>query len=71
MRTRFRGFPVVPSDARLVLAAVEISRSAQLPLRDALLIEAARTAGCGRILTEDLSDGATISGVRIENPFGG
>ncbi|PZS10785.1 MAG: PIN domain nuclease [Acidimicrobiales bacterium] len=67
----FAGFPVVPSDARLVLAAVEISRSAQLSLWDALLIEAARTAGCDRILTEDLNHGATIGGVRIENPFGG
>jgi len=54
-----------------MLAAIEISRSVQLSLWDALLIEAARSAGCDRILTEDLSDGAAISGVRIENPFGG
>jgi predicted nucleic acid-binding protein len=59
----FAAFPVVPNDARLVLAAIEISRSAQLSLWDALLIEAARTSGCDRILTEDLADGATISGV--------
>ncbi|MGH3546111.1 MAG: PIN domain-containing protein [Mycobacteriales bacterium] len=65
----FAAFPVVPNDARLVLAAIEISRSSQLSLWDALLIEVARTAGCDRILTEDLADGATISGVGIENPF--
>ncbi len=33
------------------------------------MIEAAHQAGCERVLTEDLSDGQVIRGVRIENPF--
>jgi predicted nucleic acid-binding protein len=61
---------VVGSDAELVLAAIETSRSAQLSIWDALIIEAARGAGCERVLSEDLGDGQTIRGVRIENPFG-
>jgi predicted nucleic acid-binding protein len=60
---------VVGSDAELVLAAVGTSQSAQISIWDALIIEAARQADCERVLTEDLSDGQVMSGVRIENPF--
>jgi predicted nucleic acid-binding protein len=62
---------VVGSDAELVLAAIDTSRSAQLSIWDALIIEAARRAACERVLSEDLADGQTIRGVRIENPFRG
>jgi predicted nucleic acid-binding protein len=60
---------VVGIDRPLVLSAVDASREAQISLRDALIIEAAREAGCARVLTEDLSDGREIRGVRVENPF--
>lgn len=62
---------VVGSDAELVLEAIDTSRSAQLSIWDALIIEAARRAGCERVISEDLADGQTIRGVRIENPFRG
>jgi predicted nucleic acid-binding protein len=52
-----------------VLAAVETSRALRTSSWDALIVEAARQAACSRILTEDLSDGHVIHGVRIENPF--
>lgn len=61
--------PVVATDVTLVVAAVETARAHQLSYWDALIIDAAATAGCDRILTEDLADGATLRGVRIENPF--
>jgi len=32
-------------------------------------VAAARAAGCDTLVTEDLSAGATIAGVQIENPF--
>jgi predicted nucleic acid-binding protein len=60
---------IVGSDAQLVLAAIDTSRSAQISIWDALIIEAAREADCDRVLTEDLSDGQVIRGVRVENPF--
>jgi predicted nucleic acid-binding protein len=60
---------IVGADAALVLAAIEVSREAQLSLSDAMIIEAARQAGCERVLTEDLSHGQVIRGVRVENPF--
>jgi hypothetical protein len=36
---------------------------------DAAIVEAARSLGCGTILSEDLARGARYGGVRVENPF--
>lgn len=60
---------VVGIDVPLVLAAVDTSRTAQLSLWDALIIEAASRAGCERVLSEDLNAGQIIRGVTIQNPF--
>ncbi len=60
---------VVAVDTSIVLAAIETSRDAVISFWDALLIEAARSAGCERLLTEDLSHGQVIRGILIENPF--
>jgi predicted nucleic acid-binding protein len=61
--------PVVPADAQLVVAAMAGSREWKVSLWDALIVRAAEVSGCGRILSEDLADGATYGSVRIENPF--
>lgn len=63
--------PVVSIDDHLVLAAVELAQRHQLPLWDAQIVQAASTVGCDSVLTEDLSDGAVLAGVRVENPFAG
>jgi len=60
---------VVGVDVPLVMAAAETSRAAKLSLWDALIIEAARQAGCARVFTEDMSDGQVIRGVTVKNPF--
>lgn len=60
---------VIGVDAILVLAAVDTSRTVQISLWDALIIEAASRAGCERVLSEDLNASQVIRGVRIENPF--
>jgi predicted nucleic acid-binding protein len=49
--------------------AFRIEDEAGIGFRDALIVAAARKAGAGRLLTEDLNSGQIISGVRIENPF--
>jgi len=36
---------------------------------DALIVEAAASSGCDRLLTEDMTAGETIRGVQIVNPF--
>lgn len=61
--------PIVSMDLRLVRAAIRLSREAQLSYWDGLILAAAREGGCDVLLTEDLSHGSTIGGVRIENPF--
>jgi predicted nucleic acid-binding protein len=60
---------VVGADTALVADGIRLSRTAQLSLWDALIVAAAKVAGCERVLTEDLADGAEIDGVRIEDPF--
>ena len=64
-----RRFPVVVLDEQLVLDAITISARAMLSYWDGLILAAARVAGCDVVLTEDLSHGSAIAGVRIENPF--
>ncbi|MFH2006877.1 MAG: PIN domain-containing protein [bacterium] len=63
--------PVVQIDAPMVLAAIALSRRHQLSLWDALILEAARSAGCPTLLTEDLQPGFRYQGVTVENPFRG
>jgi predicted nucleic acid-binding protein len=60
---------VVPLTAALVTAAITTSQDHQLHYWDALVLEAAAASGCPVLLTEDLADGSTLRGVRLENPF--
>lgn len=61
---------VVPADAALVLAALELRRRFQLALWDALIVQAALDGGCDRLLTEDLQAGMRFGDLVVENPFG-
>jgi predicted nucleic acid-binding protein len=63
------GYSVVQIDLGLVRAGIRVSQGAQLSFWDGLIIAAAASAGCMRLLTEDLNAGQIIEGVRIENPF--
>jgi predicted nucleic acid-binding protein len=60
----------VPVDADLVLRDQGRAALATVVL-DALMVAAARQAGCDRLLTEDLSGGASYDGLRVKNPFRG
>ena len=62
-------WPVVQVDVPLILAASELEEHHTLSFRDALIVEAARRSGAGRLLTEDLQHGRVVGGVRIDNPF--
>lgn len=62
--------PIVAIDAPLVSAAAATAETQSLSLWDAQIVEAAARAGCVEILTEDLNDGQSISGVMVSNPFG-
>jgi predicted nucleic acid-binding protein len=67
---RLNRLDVVLIRPELVLGAIDLCRLHALSFWDALVVRSASASGCGRLLTEDLQDGQTIDGVRIENPFG-
>lgn len=69
MVDRMAQIPVVSIDADGVRAAIAGSRSWRVSYWDALIVVAAQSAGCSRLLTEDLADGSVYGGVRVENPF--
>jgi predicted nucleic acid-binding protein len=60
---------VVVVRAEHVLGAIDLHRLQSISFWDALIVKCASSAGCGRLLTEDLSDGQVIDGVTVENPF--
>jgi predicted nucleic acid-binding protein len=57
---------ITPAD---VLAAIDLHRLHALSFRDALILHAARKAGCSVLLSEDMNHGQVIEGIRICNPF--
>ena len=61
--------PVVPIDARLVEAAIVGGERWQLSYWDALIIAAAETSGCQRVLSEGMAHGAVYGSVEVANPF--
>lgn len=70
MVRRLARIPCIAVDAELVQQALRAGHRWQLSHWDSLVVEAARKAGCSKILTEDLATGAAYDGLVIENPFG-
>jgi predicted nucleic acid-binding protein len=62
-------YPVQETTVELMQAAVISSTRWQISYWDAAIVEAARSLGCNRILTEDLNDGQDFGGVVVINPF--
>ncbi len=62
-------FPTVAASGGAVRIALADAVAGRASYWDALLIATAAEAGCAVILTEDLRDGTTLSGVQIHNPF--
>lgn len=64
-------FPTIAPSANAVRAALATAADARAGYWDALLVATAAEVGCSAILTEDMSDGGTLQGLRILNPFTG
>jgi predicted nucleic acid-binding protein len=64
-------FGVVTASAEAVRVALTTAASGKASYWDTLLIATAAESGCTTILTEDLTDGTLLHGVRICNPFAG
>jgi predicted nucleic acid-binding protein len=64
-----RRFTVVPVEDAHVTTALDLVALHHISYWDALVVAAAQSAGCSRMLSEDLTAGGVYGGVRIENPF--
>lgn len=58
-------------DMAILSRAFAVQRRYRLSWWNALIVAAAEASGCSRILSEDLSDGASYFGIVVENPFRG
>ena len=65
----FSAWKVFAPSADDVLAAIAIQQQAEISFWDAMIVRAAAEAQCDVLWTEDLNDGQSIRGVRIQNPF--
>ena len=66
---RLCNMEVVTVTIELISQAADIHIQNNISFWDALIVAAAASANCERVLTEDMNDGQTISGVRISNPY--
>jgi predicted nucleic acid-binding protein len=62
-------FAVVDTSAKVMIAAMDLAAQHQLSVWDAVIFSAAADAGCRLLLSEDLQDGFTWTGVTVVNPF--
>lgn len=62
-------FPVQSMTVAVMSDALGIKAAAGLSYWDAAILAAAKALGCRELLSEDMSHGREIEGVRIVNPF--
>jgi predicted nucleic acid-binding protein len=62
-------FPLIETSPEVVLAALELTVAHRLGWWDSVIMAAAADGGCRLLLSEDLQDGFTWSGVTVVNPF--
>ena len=62
----YRRFDLVQTTPELITGALDLHVLHSLSFYDALILQAAATGGCPRLLSEDMQDGAVIAGVTVE-----
>ena len=62
-------FDVAAPEISDVLAAIDLHRLHGFSFWDALILRAAKQAGCAVLLTEDMQNQREVDGLRILNPF--
>jgi predicted nucleic acid-binding protein len=65
----FRAWRVFAPTVEDALAAIALQKQSRLSFWDAMVVHAAAETGADVLWTEDLTDGQTLRGVRIRNPF--
>jgi len=62
-------FPLIETSPSVLTAAADLSVDHGLDIWDAIILAAAASAGCRLLLSEDMQEGFTWSGVSVVNPF--
>jgi predicted nucleic acid-binding protein len=62
-------YSLADTTGTVMLAATDLATDHHLSIWDAVVLAASAEAGCRLLLSEDLQDGFTWSGVTISNPF--
>lgn len=62
-------FRTAETSLEIVVAAADLATVHQLSIWDAIVLAAAADSDCRLLLSEDLQDGFTWSGVTVVNPF--
>lgn len=65
----FDVFEIVQVSPSLIQEAVDCSVLNQLSFWDSLILAAAASAGCTTVISEDMSAGQQVLGVKIQNPL--
>jgi predicted nucleic acid-binding protein len=60
---------IVQPDFDMVVSAVQLQKRHRLSFYDSMIIQAAKTAGCTLLLSEDLQSGFRLGSLTILNPF--
>lgn len=60
---------VTQVDPDMIVSAIELSQAHSVSFWDALIVQAALTSDCQRLLTEDMQDGRRFGELLVENPF--
>lgn len=62
-------FPLIETSSGVLLSAMNLVTTHHLSVWDAVILAASADAGCRVLLSEDLQEGFTWSGVTVVNPF--
>jgi predicted nucleic acid-binding protein len=62
-------FDVAAPEVADILAAIDLHRIHGFSFWDALVLRAAKQAGCGVLFSEDMQDAREVDGLQIVNPF--
>ena len=62
-------YPLIETSPSVLVTAMDLTVDHKLSIWDAVMLSAAADARCRLLLSEDLQDGFTWSGVTVTNPF--
>lgn len=65
----FLDWEIIVNGSNAVLRGLEVQERFQLSFWDAMIVQAAESAGCEALYSEDLSHGQKYGGVLVVNPF--